>query len=116
MASRFLVDVGVGKKVEIWLDASEHDTKNVRDIDPRLSDTAILEIAARENRIVITMDKDFGELVFNAEQVHSGVLLLRLEGAASDEKARVVAEIVTAHTDKMEGKFSVYQSGRLRIR
>lgn len=116
MSPKFLVDVGVSKKVEQWLSASGYDVEAVRAIDPKLPDHMILQIAAHEDRIVITMDKDFGEMIYRAGQVHAGVLLLRLDEATSDEKVRVVAEIIQNHGDKLEEKFSVYQSGRLRIR
>jgi predicted nuclease of predicted toxin-antitoxin system len=81
-----------------------------------MPDYAILQMAVNESRIVVTMDKDFGEMVYRAEQAHAGVLLLRLEEATSEEKVLVVAQIVQDHGDKLEGRFSVYQSGRLRIR
>jgi predicted nuclease of predicted toxin-antitoxin system len=70
---KFLVDVGISKKVENWLQVEGYNIKNVRAIDPRLPDEEILKIAATENRIVITMDKDFGELVFNSGLAHAGV-------------------------------------------
>jgi predicted nuclease of predicted toxin-antitoxin system len=116
MLLKFLVDVGVSKKVEQWLIANSYDVKAVRAINPKLPDHKILQIAVQENRIVITMDKDFGEMIYRAGQAHAGVLLLRLDEATSDEKMRVVAEIIQNHADKLEGKFAVYQSGRLRIR
>ena len=52
---------------------------SVREINPRASDANILSTAASENRIVITMDKDFGELVHKSGRPHRGVLLLRME-------------------------------------
>ena len=66
--------------------------------------------------MVITMDKDFGELVFNSGLNHSGVLLLRLEDAKSDEKVNIIQEILLKYEDKLEKNFCVYQHGRLRIR
>ncbi len=42
---KFLVDVGVGNKVEVWLDSQGYDTKAVRDLDPRMSDNEILQMA-----------------------------------------------------------------------
>ncbi len=116
MALKFLVDVGIGKKVETWLIDNGYDVLSVRDIDPRLLDQAILQIAVSENRIVVTMDKDFGEMIYRAKQPHTGVLLLRLDDAPSDEKVRVVAHIINNHADKMEGRYSVYKSGKIRIR
>jgi predicted nuclease of predicted toxin-antitoxin system len=61
---KFLIDVGVGKKVEEILKSKGYDAKSVLDVDPEMSDLAILQLASTEKRIVITMDKDFGELVF----------------------------------------------------
>jgi predicted nuclease of predicted toxin-antitoxin system len=75
---KFLVDVGVGKKVEQWLQRGRYDIKAVRDINPKMDDREILGIAVSEGRMVITMDKDFGELVYNSGFQHAGVLLLRL--------------------------------------
>jgi predicted nuclease of predicted toxin-antitoxin system len=57
--------------------------ETVRDRDARMVDSAILAWAVNEQRLVITMDKDFGELVFRSGQAHDGVLLLRLEEARS---------------------------------
>jgi predicted nuclease of predicted toxin-antitoxin system len=78
---KFLVDVGVGKKVEEYLHDENYDIKTVRSLDQRMPDQDIIRLAALEKRIVITMDKDFGELVY-----HSGILLLRLEDATGSEK------------------------------
>ncbi len=61
---RFLVDVGIGKGIEKYLRDIGHDAKAVRDIDSRMKDLDIIRLAASEDRIVITMDKDFGESVY----------------------------------------------------
>ena len=115
---RFLVDVGVGKKVEEWLlrNGYGYDLKAVRDINPKMEDAKILSIAVSENRMVVTMDKDFGELVYNSGLPHSGVLLLRLEGAESNEKVKAIAKILTEYWDRLPNNFCVFQHGRLRIR
>lgn len=62
---KFLVDVGVGKKVEEYLLEKRYDTKAVRSLDQRMPDQEIIRLAALEKRIVITMDKDFRELVYH---------------------------------------------------
>ncbi|MFH1098263.1 MAG: DUF5615 family PIN-like protein [Candidatus Desantisbacteria bacterium] len=80
---RFLVDIGVSKKVEEWLLENGYNMKAVRDMNPRMEDNEILKIAVSENRMVITMDKDFGELVYNSGLAHSGVLLLKKVGTAT---------------------------------
>jgi len=111
-----LVDVGVSKKVETWLSKNGYDVKCVRDINPKAMDSEILHQAVSENRMVITMDKDFGELVFNSGLRHSGVLILRLEDANGDQKLLVIKKILENYADKMGEKFCVFQDGRLRIK
>ncbi len=113
---KFLVDVGVGKKVEQWLQKRGYDIKAVRDVDPRMEDRDILGMAVAEARMVITMDKDFGELVYNSGLPHAGVLLLRLEDAKADVKVRIVENILKKYSDRLLNKFCVFQNGRLRIR
>lgn len=113
---KFLVDVGVGKKVESWLIENGYDVSAFRDIDPKAKDVDILKIASSESRIVITMDKDFGELICYSGKAHAGALILRLAEARADEKIEVLKNILRDHSDQIENSLCVYQDGRLRIR
>ena len=115
MKLRFLVDVSVGRKSEQYLNTAGHDTLCVREVSTRATDEEILELAVLEQRIVITMDKDFGELVYHSGRNHKGVLLLRLEDQTGQAKVCVLSEILKLHSEEIEGHFSVYQNGRLRI-
>jgi len=113
---KFLVDVGVGKKVENWLKENGFDVLSVRDIDSRAKDSQILLWAVDQQRMIITMDKDFGELVYNSGKHHAGVLILRLEDADGDTKVSITKKILAEYYDKIESHFCVFQDGRLRIR
>ncbi len=113
---KLLVDMGVGKAVEGWLADRGHDVKAVRDLNPRMTDDDILALAVREQRLVITMDKDFGYLIFHSGQAHAGVLLLRMEDARSEEKVQAIQRLFSAHADSLSGNFCVYQNNRLRVR
>jgi len=113
---KFLVDVGVGKQVEQYLQAQDYDVKTVRAIDNKMSDTDIVYLAVQENRMVITMDKDFGELVYHCGMEHCGVLLLRLEEATGVEKARVIADILANYSTQIYHCFCVFQNDKLRIK
>jgi predicted nuclease of predicted toxin-antitoxin system len=110
-----MIDVGVGKKVELWLREQGYDVKTVRSFDPKAEDVEILKIAESESRMVVTMDKDFGELVYRSGKAHAGVLILRLEDATGNEKVDVVKKILKEHSDKIQNRFCVFQAGRLRI-
>jgi predicted nuclease of predicted toxin-antitoxin system len=113
---KFLIDVGVGKKVEEWFNENNYDVKCVRDINMHAKDADILKLAVSEDRMIITMDKDFGELVYNSGMLHSGVLILRLEDARGEDKVDIVKRIMTGFSKKIENKFCVFQDGKLRIR
>ena len=113
---KLIVDVGVGMAVEEALHEMGHDVLSVRDIDARMPDRKILQLAAAEDRLLITMDKDFGDLAVREGAAHAGVLLLRLEEATADEKARVVRQILDEHGERIANHVAVYQSGRLRVR
>jgi len=113
---KLLFDVGVSKKAEIYFRESGFDVLAIRDLNPSMLDNDILNLAINENRLVITMDKDFGELVFNHKNVHSGVLLLRMEDAGWKQKIDVHSDIFQKHSDELTGSFSVYQEKKLRIR
>jgi predicted nuclease of predicted toxin-antitoxin system len=113
---KFLVDVGVGKIAEVQLMHDGHDVMSVRDLDPRMKDRDILQLAVEEQCIVITMDKDFGELVYREGLSHVGIVLFRMEDATGHEKAAVLHTLLAQHADKIQGHFCVYQNGRLRIR
>jgi predicted nuclease of predicted toxin-antitoxin system len=113
---KFLFDVGVGRIVEEWFSQAGFDVKAVRSLDPKLADVDILKLAALENRLVVTMDKDFGELVYRSGMTHAGVLLLRMEGADGQNKLQVMREIVQNHGEEIRGYFAVYQQDKLRIR
>jgi predicted nuclease of predicted toxin-antitoxin system len=108
--------VGVGKKVETWIKNKKYNAKIIRDIDPRMSDLDILNIAVSEKRLVITMDKDFGELVYKCRWPHSGVLLLRLEDERAEEKIKVIETILENYSSEIIFKFSVFKDKKLRIR
>ena len=113
---KVLIDVSAGQVVAETVRALGHDVRAVRDVDPRMADVDILAWAVRESRLVVTMDKDFGELVYRSGEPHAGVLLLRLEAMRTTERVQIVTDIFSNHAADLAGHFSVYQNGRLRIR
>ena len=83
---KLIVDVGVGMAVEETLREMGHDVRSVRDIGARMPDRKILELAAAEERVLVTMDKDFGDLAVREGAAHAGVLLVRLEEATGTRR------------------------------
>ncbi len=113
---KFVIDVGVGRIIETWLVEQKISVFAIRSLNPEMADTEIIELANREDAIIISMDKDFGELIFKNKIQHKGVLLLRLEDAVAEEKLAVIQNIFPEHLSDIKNKFAVYQNGKLRIR
>ncbi len=112
---RVLVDVGVGRFAEEALRQEGHDVLSVREVDPRATDDAVMRWAVEQGRLLITTDKDFGEMVARGREAHAGVLLLRMEAAGGPEKARVVCTILREQGESLVRRLAVYRGGRLRI-
>ncbi len=110
------MDVSAGHAVADALRGMGHDVVEVRDRDPRMADVDILAWAVVERRLVVTMDKDFGELIHRSGQAHAGVLLLRLEVERAAVKVGAVRAIFGQYADTLVNRFCVYQDGRIRIR
>ena len=116
MKLRFLVDVNVGLCVVKWLREQGYDAAAVQEIDPFMRDRDIIALAVREDRIIITMDTDFGELIYRAGYRHRGILLLRMPGARKKDKITVMQWILDEYGTLLRDNFCVYSAGRLRIR
>jgi hypothetical protein len=88
----------------------------VRTAAPGCPDAEIVAWAAREARIVLTFDKDFGELVWRAGlPKSSGILLFRLPMPAASAAGVNLADRIAARTD-WAGHFAVIEPGRVRMR
>ncbi len=74
---RFLADESCDFAVVRALREAGHEVVAIAEISPRATDEAVIEIALREERILLTEDKDFGRLVYAHRQITGGVLLLR---------------------------------------
>lgn len=84
---RFLADMGISQHTISWLRQQGFDTVHLREERlQRLPDNEVLAKAARENRILLTMDLDFGYLVAISEQILPAVIIFRL----SDERSEIV--------------------------
>lgn len=82
-----------------------------------MPDEEILHRAAVEDRIVVTMDQDFGTLVYlDGRPRPPGVLLRRLDDASGQEKASVLRVVLAQHAESPVDAFAGLQRDRLRIR
>jgi predicted nuclease of predicted toxin-antitoxin system len=113
---RFLVDASSDARLVPHLRGLGHDVTRVGWDYPRsLTDAEILEIAHREARIVITDDRDFGELVFRRRQPSSGVLSFRLETTKLAVLLERLDDVLTHYSDRLH-RFLVVSRDDVRER
>ena len=113
---RFVADESVDGLVVRALEECGHEVVSVAEKFPGAADEVVLRVAAERRAVLVTADKDFGELVFRRGLASSGVLLLRLCGCASPRKAELVVAAVVQRGEAMSGSFSVMTPRVLRIR
>ena len=93
-----------------------HDVAWIRTDAPGSKDRDILKRAVSEQRILLTFDKDFGELAFAVGLPAScGIVLFRVQASSSAALAKVVVTALQTRTD-WAGQFSVVERGRIRMR
>jgi predicted nuclease of predicted toxin-antitoxin system len=96
--------------------AGGHDIAWVRNIAPGIPDSDVLAWAVRENRILLTFDKDFGDLARNATLPAScGVILFRIPPPRTDKAGAQFAASIASRKD-WAGNFSVIEPDRVRMR
>ena len=113
---KFLLDVcAASRPLLTTLEDLGNDVLSARDRFPRVSDEALLALAREEGRVLITEDKDFGELVFLRGLPHPGIV--RLVEMTPMERADAMRTLIEHHADAMrDGAIIVVTRKRVRIR
>jgi len=111
---RFLVDRCAGARLARWLREQGHDVVDSGQQPSDPGDAALLRRALDEDRILITIDHDFGQLVFATQQPHRG--LVRLPDCPAEQRIEIVADLLARHASDLEARAIVtVRDGRIRI-
>ena len=92
------------------------DVASVREMKPGASDKDVLDEADSGDRVLVTEDRDFGELVVRQRLKVRGIILLELDRLPSAAEAELVAEIVRIHVSKLPANLLVVEPARVRVR
>ena len=113
---RFLAEENVQHAVVHTLRDSGHDVACVGEVAPGASDDEVLRLANDESRLLLTNDKDFGELVYREGRVATGIFLMRFSAQDGVERARLLAEIMPELGERLNGLFATVSEGLARLR
>jgi predicted nuclease of predicted toxin-antitoxin system len=113
---KFLADENIEREFIEALRQASFDVVSVRENYVGITDDEILQIAEKENAIILTYNTDFGELVFRYGFKAGGVTLLRLSGLSLADKINKTILAIREHELELENAFTVVSEKLVRIR
>ncbi len=112
----FLVDESVDRQVVDSLRQDNHFVLYVAEMEPGISDESVLNLANQRDALLVTADKDFGEMVFRQLRISCGVVLIRLAGLLPETKGEIVASLMRKYGTESARSFTVITPNAIRIR
>lgn len=112
---RFLADESCDFGIVRALRAAGHDVAAVVEACPGAADEQVIELALRDSRVLLTEDKDFGQLVYSAARRVSGVILVRYAAFARDDLVKSLLSLAEREDINLRGCFAVVEPGRVRL-
>lgn len=113
---RFLIDESIEFSLVSFLRRKGFDVASVAKDYQALEDEKILVIARREKRVLITNDKDFGDLIYLRKLPHKGVILFRLKEESVKSKIKLLEKLLKKFPQKIPGRFVVVTETKVRFR
>jgi predicted nuclease of predicted toxin-antitoxin system len=115
---RFLCDMGVSRKVTAWLQSQGHECLHLGEEGfARLPNGEIFLKAIAEDRIILTFDLDFGEIVAMAGESITSVMVFRLQNTRAPHVIeRLSVALTVASEPLLKGAIVTVEEARLRIR
>jgi predicted nuclease of predicted toxin-antitoxin system len=113
---KFVADENVDLPLIARLRKDGHDVYAVIEMSAGISDDEVLKQANQQGVVLLTGDKDFGELVYRDRRYTCGIVLIRLSGLTTTEKVEIVANVINDHGSELANAFTVISQRNLRIR
>jgi predicted nuclease of predicted toxin-antitoxin system len=111
----FVADESCAGPVIRALRAAGHDVLAIAESAAGTRDEAIIEQAVERGRVLLTEDRDFGELVYARGRSSAGVVLIKFGSRVRQAKPAAVTEAVAKMGTRLRNGFTVVEPGRLRV-
>jgi predicted nuclease of predicted toxin-antitoxin system len=111
----FVADESCAGPVIRALREAGHDVVAIAEVAKGATDEAVLDRALNEKRVLITEDRDFGELVYARGRPSTGVILVRFQSLARRAKPATVIDAVAKLGARLQDAFTVIEPGRVRV-
>jgi predicted nuclease of predicted toxin-antitoxin system len=113
---RFCADECCDEGLVAALRADQHDVLYIAESMRGASDEEVLARAHREKRVLLTEDKDFGELVYRLQLPAHGIVLLRFDRRGRVRKVPRLRALVSYHGERLVGMFVTLEADKVRSR
>lgn len=113
---RFLADESVDYQIVTRLREGGYEVEAIVEVNPSISDEEILEVANTLKAILITEDKDFGELTYRLKRPNHGIILIRLSGVEVEQKVKKVRQVIDSYLGELRDRFTVISKNKVRIK
>jgi predicted nuclease of predicted toxin-antitoxin system len=113
---RWLADECVAAALVARLRAAGHDVVYMAEIAPAADDAEVMTMAQSDGRLLLTEDKDFGDLVFGHGRQVPGIILLRVDASLSALKARRLDATIARFGESLFGRYVTVEAARFRSR
>ncbi len=110
-----LADECIDRQIVERLRVEGYDVLYVAELDPGIPDDVVLNQANERNAMLLTADKDFGEMVYRSQMAHRGIVLMRLDDERSANKIAVLAQLLQSYGDRLPDAFVVVSEDRIRF-
>ncbi len=113
---KLVLDESIERQITDALSGEGYKIWYIHDMERGVSDDKVLALANTNDALLLTADKDFGELVFRKKMISTGVVLFRVFGISNSEKAALAVHVMREHGDKLLNAFTVVTPETIRIR
>jgi predicted nuclease of predicted toxin-antitoxin system len=113
---RWLADECVAAELVEHLRAAGHDAAYMAELTPSMRDEQVIDRARDDNRLLLTEDKDFGELVFHRGRLVPGLVLLRIGSGRQELRWLRLQAVIALVGERLIGRHTVIDETRFRSR
>lgn len=113
---RWLADECVDAQLVVQLRLARHDVIYMAEVAPQEGDARVLARANQDQRLLLTDDKDFGDLVFRQVRPVPGIVLLRIDPKRRLLKSQRLSAAIEKFGEELFGRYTVIEEGRFRSR
>jgi predicted nuclease of predicted toxin-antitoxin system len=113
---RWLADECVASALVMQLRELGHDVSYIAEFESGQMDAAVIALARQEMRLVLTEDKDFGELIFRRGHAVPGLVLVRIDPQRAPLRERRLKMAIERFGEALFGRYTVIEGSRFRSR